>query len=315
MPDSGTLIHLKLPPLSETVRVDAGFVAGDEVSSHYDPMIAKLIVRGETREQALRKMVAALESYEVAGPVTNIEFLKRVCVSPPFVAGEVETGYIEKYRSELFRPLEAPPEALTQAAIGLLLQERNSLQKSASNPFSQSLLSNTFQTRTFYLAQSSTDPAIKSEQTQVTIIEHSRSDFTVSQNGHTYRVSLSPSSTPSNFTTFYPHTRLTTTFINDPETGHITTWQRGQQYKFDIATPTWLDKALGTPEVANSVVAPMPCKVLSVNVKAGDKVVKDQVLAVVESMKMETVIRSPGDAVVKRVVHGAGVSLVIGYWV
>ena len=64
--------------------------------AHYDPMISKLIVRGANREEALRKLAAALEQYEVAGPVTNIEFLKTICKSPDFIAGDVETGYIER---------------------------------------------------------------------------------------------------------------------------------------------------------------------------------------------------------------------------
>lgn len=92
------------------MRIDAGFTQGDEVSSHYDPMIAKLIVRGNDRTSALQKMQVALESYEVAGPITNIEFLKRICKSLDFVAGAVETGYIEKHREELFSQLAIDPE-------------------------------------------------------------------------------------------------------------------------------------------------------------------------------------------------------------
>ena len=67
-----------------------------------------------------------------------------------------------------------------------------------------------------------------------------------------------------------------------------------------------MEKALGITETVNSVLAPMPCKVLSVEVQGGNTVKKDQVLVVIESMKMETVIRSPTDGVIKRVVHGKG---------
>ena len=74
MPDSGKLIHLRTPRISESVRIDAGFIEGDTVSSAYDGMIAKLIVSGPTREVAIRKLHAALEDYEVVGLSTNIEF-------------------------------------------------------------------------------------------------------------------------------------------------------------------------------------------------------------------------------------------------
>lgn len=70
----------------------------------------------------------------------------------------------------------------------------------------------------------------------------------------------------------------------------------------------WLEKALGIKDVTNSVIAPMPCKILRVDVAEGDEVVKDQSLVVIESMKMETVIRSPQKGVVRKVVHKKGVS-------
>ena len=123
IPDSGTLLHLRTPKPTQTVRIDAGFVAGDEVSSHYDPMIAKLIVQGPTREAAIQKLRAALEEYEVAGPITNIEFLKKICVSSDFMAGNVETGYIQKHHDELFTPSPPAPEIYAQAALGLALQD------------------------------------------------------------------------------------------------------------------------------------------------------------------------------------------------
>ena len=69
-----------------------------------------------------------------------------------------------------------------------------------------------------------------------------------------------------------------------------------------------MDKALGIKDVANSVLAPMPCKILRVEVKQGESVQKDQPLVVIESMKMETVIRSPHNGVISKVVHQTGVS-------
>jgi len=311
MPDSGTLLHLRTPTTTETVRIDAGFVAGDEVSSHYDPMIAKLIVRGEDRQTALQKMRAALEQYEIGGMVTNIEFLKRVCVSPAFMAGEVETGYIQKYHDELFATQHVPPEALAQAAIGLFLEEKQKTSQRLPDALSASRLGSTFQTRSWTLAERSADPQVTPEPISVSICEMSDDKLEVTVSDKTYPITLAPSSTPTSFTAYYPHTRLSTTLLTTSSSAStpnrdITLWQQGQQFRFSLLPPPWLSKALGTKDITHSVLAPMPCKVLKVDVKAGDEVKKDQVLVVIESMKMETVIRSPKDGVVKRVVHEEG---------
>jgi 3-methylcrotonyl-CoA carboxylase alpha subunit len=295
---------MKLPPLNENVRVDAGFVQGDEVSSHYDPMIAKLIVRGPDRKAALQKLHAALESYEVAGPVTNIEFLKKLCISPAVMEGDVETGYIQKHHSELFARKELEPEVLAQAAIGLLVGGSSSL--AAEVGFLGS-----YQEREFHLQEVPADGKGQTTTTSVLVSEipsrNSKRTFDVTIGDIYYpSITISPTS-PTTFTSFFPHTRLSTTLIRSEN--HLTLFQRGSQYKLQIATPKWVEKALGVKDMANSVVAPMPCKVLRVDVKAGDVVKRDQALVVIESMKMETVIRSPVDGIVKRIVHGAGVSL------
>jgi len=105
-------------------------------------------------------------------------------------------------------------------------------------------------------------------------------------------------------TSFYPHTRLATTFIRDED--RLTLFHLGRQHRLKLAMPEWTKKALGVKDVANSVLAPMPCKVLRVEVEEGQEVKKDQALVVIESMKMETVIRSPSHGIVKRIVHGKG---------
>jgi len=120
LPDVGRLIHVKTPKESESVRVETGAESGDEISVHYDPMIAKLVVHSpKDRTSALTLLHQKLEEYQVVGPSTNIEFLKSLSSHPAFVAGEVETGFIEKHNELLFPPLpERPPQnALINATI------------------------------------------------------------------------------------------------------------------------------------------------------------------------------------------------------
>ncbi|KAF2015591.1 hypothetical protein BU24DRAFT_390876 [Aaosphaeria arxii CBS 175.79] len=307
IPDSGMLLHVQTPKATPAVRIDSGFVAGDEVSSHYDPMIAKLIVQGPTREAAIQKLRAALEEYEVAGPITNIEFLKKICVSSDFVEGNVETGYIQKHHSELFTPVAPEPEVFAQAALGLALQE---IQSSTNDPFTAPPVTAAgfgagYQSREYNLVEIPADGKGASTPTNVQIRQTAPSQFDITIGDRTFsNVSSTLNTSSSNLSSFFPHTRLSTTFIRDED--RLTLFQQGRQYRLQLALPKWAEKALGVKDVTNSVLAPMPCKVLRVEVEEGTEVKKDQPLVVIESMKMETVIRSPHDGVIKKVVHKAG---------
>jgi 3-methylcrotonyl-CoA carboxylase alpha subunit len=86
---------MRTPEVSKNVRVETGVRQGDEVSVYYDPMISKLVVWGPQRQEALNQLVNSLEDFEITGPNTNIEFLKRLAVHPQFVAGHVDTGFIK----------------------------------------------------------------------------------------------------------------------------------------------------------------------------------------------------------------------------
>ena len=322
IPDSGKLLHVRLPTQTPDVRVDSGFIQGDEVSSHYDPMISKLIVRGETRTEAVRSLATALEQYEVAGPITNIEFLKRVCRSPDFVDGAVETGYIEKHREELMAQHVVSNEVLAQAAIASFLQRSASPPKggntNAASPWFAP--SPTFQTRSFYFqsADEETRPAYTPNTFHITLHQTSLGHFFVSNADSSTFIDIPCSSQldvpDSTLTTYFPTTRLTSRIVYPPKAPQVPSrslpihiFTRGTLVRLLPVPPPWLSTALGVTEKPNSLLSPMPCKILRVDVQPGDTVKKDQPLLVIESMKMETVVRSPADGmVVKRVVHGEG---------
>ena len=130
LPSIGQLIHLRTPAAcaftnESSVRIDSGVSEGDVITPHYDPMIAKLIVWGEDRAQALTRMSAALAEFEVVGPSTNIAFLGRLIASQSFATADLDTGLIERHHDELF---PAPPSptltVLSVAAVALTLDER-----------------------------------------------------------------------------------------------------------------------------------------------------------------------------------------------
>lgn len=307
IPDSGKLIHMRTPIPSADVRIDSGFVAGDEVSSHYDPMIAKLIVRGPTREEAVRNLVMALESYEIAGPVTNIEFLKKVCQNATFITGDVETGFIEKQKSRLFAKEPPDDEVLAQAAVATMLQSsapwlRRSSQGTMSVGFGSGM-----QQRHLSFAEAAAPGEGNSEVFEVTAQQMGPDTFSIRANGSVFAdVRATFDLGTNSLTSFFPHRRIDSTVVFDED--KITIFQDGHQHRLVAAKSSWLEKALGIKDVANSVLAPMPCKILRVDVEEGAEVKKDQPLVVIESMKMETVIRSPHDGVIAKIIHQKGVS-------
>ncbi|KUJ09869.1 3-methylcrotonyl-CoA carboxylase-like protein subunit alpha [Mollisia scopiformis] len=303
VPDSGKLIHLRTPKLSDSVRIDAGFIEGDTVSSAYDGMIAKLIVSGPTREVTIRKLHAALQDYEVVGLSTNIEFLKKICGSSAFIRGEVETGYIQKHSDELFAPEAFEPECFAQAALGLLSNELIShASKIDHGPHAETVGFGRSSSRQYtFLSDGASGPIT------VDLEQSSSNLFQVAVKGSGIDqlfpdVVCEPRS--PTISTFFPQTRIESTLIINGD--KLALFQRGRQFNLTLALPNWFEKALGLKDVTNSVLAPMPCKVLRNEVAEGDEVKKDQPLVVIESMKMETVIRSPQNGIVAKLVHKAG---------
>jgi 3-methylcrotonyl-CoA carboxylase alpha subunit len=117
LPSTGPLTHLRLPG---DIRVDSGVEQGGEVTPHYDPMIAKLIVHAPDRAQAAAKLATACRAVEVWPVKTNAAFLARAAADPDFVAGKVDTGFIERHAARLV-PGAEPEEAVLQAAARALL--------------------------------------------------------------------------------------------------------------------------------------------------------------------------------------------------
>jgi 3-methylcrotonyl-CoA carboxylase alpha subunit len=101
LPSPGKLNVLQLPAATATVRIDTGVQAGDAITAYYDPMIAKLICRGDTRDDALTTMTEALAASHIEGISSNIQFLRRALDHPAFRRGEVFTGFIDTYKKDL----------------------------------------------------------------------------------------------------------------------------------------------------------------------------------------------------------------------
>ncbi|OAA55660.1 methylcrotonoyl-CoA carboxylase alpha chain [Cordyceps fumosorosea ARSEF 2679] len=318
MPDSGKLVHAVLAESlkgDEDVRLDWGFGSGSVVSEAYDGMIAKLIIRGDTRETAIAKLAAALRKFEIVGLSTNVEFLKRLCESPAFIEGDVETGFIEKWRDELFKPRHIKGEVFVQAALGVLSFQANepgphglSLGFGAANATSERKLA--FKVLDGYSAN-------EGEVVETSVAQTGHDLYTISisrkgQEAPEVFANVSAKRTTEDAVTkvnsLFSHERIHSTVVpqEDGNDTKVTIFQHGVKTELSLLPPQWYEKALGLKEVSASVAAPMPCKILKNEVEEGQVVKKGTPLVVIESMKMETVIRSPQDGVIKKLAHKEG---------
>ncbi|XP_052753757.1 methylcrotonoyl-CoA carboxylase subunit alpha, mitochondrial isoform X2 [Galleria mellonella] len=131
LPRAGTLHRLRQPAPEDNVRIETGVREGQEVSVHYDPMIAKLVVWGRDRNEALAKTRAKLSEYQVAGLETNVNFLLRLSGATAFVSGDVHTAFIPQHEAELFPASDQrlANQRSIHAALGFLLnsQRNNSI--------------------------------------------------------------------------------------------------------------------------------------------------------------------------------------------
>ncbi|MEY4376048.1 MAG: hypothetical protein RJB26_598, partial [Pseudomonadota bacterium] len=110
LPSTGKLVHLRFPETSAAVRVDTGVTCGDTITPYYDPMIAKLIVHGADREEALARLRAALANCEIAGPETNVNFLRRLVTCEDFTAPSLDTHLIARNEQALLADVPLPPD-------------------------------------------------------------------------------------------------------------------------------------------------------------------------------------------------------------
>ena len=148
LPSIGTLRHARTPvavnfELGDAAdpaafRIDSGVREGDTISPFYDPMIAKMIVWGKDRKEALARMAQALAQYQIVGLNSNIAFLSRLVTSTAFSGADLDTGLIERNQAELFpAPVAANLTTLALAVVSLLNSEK-STKGSSSDPWQSS---------------------------------------------------------------------------------------------------------------------------------------------------------------------------------
>jgi acetyl/propionyl-CoA carboxylase alpha subunit len=137
LPQSGSLLLYREPTMPG-IRVDSGVIESGDIPVHYDPLIAKLIAWADGRDAARRRAIAALESYPILGVRTNIPFLIALLKHPDFVAGHVDTGFVDRERTVLVESSTAdpPPEAIALAnQIAMATQEPGASERDVIDPW------------------------------------------------------------------------------------------------------------------------------------------------------------------------------------
>lgn len=304
LPATGTLRYLRTPDENAHVRVDTGVVEGDEISIHYDPMIAKLIVWDENRQQAVSRLVRALEEYRIAGVKTNIRFLHALVDTQPFREAELDTGFIETH-SDLLYP--APRLELDRAlvlAAGFLLG-----QPKAQGPANADIWSPFARRNSWRLNSEYAQPLrlqVGDDFHELKVLELETSSEKTSEKH--YQVQVGERS-------YRLEARLTgdllQTNINGHRLsvhGHLHEDQLALFHEGEIFTCKLFRETFGTDSesVEGSLKAPMNGAIVSLLVRPGEAVTAGQTLVILEAMKMEHVIKAPADGIVSEVYFAEG---------
>src|SRR5215510_9599751 len=296
LPTTGKILDLQLPEL-EGLRIDSGIESGMEVGIHYDPMLAKLVARGEDRDAAIRKLVYALRQMSIQGLRTNRDFLIRLLDHPNFRRGGAHTGFIAEHLNELIADDDPRIDRESLIAAALYLQN----QWRASNGLLAELPSS-------YRNNPYRDPSIKFQ------IGAGDVEVAWSRTGAgAYRARVFDSTV----------TALVLSSTSEGLSGVIRIEIDGVQRAFEIieaGNELFVHSSLGSrvikrpprhpaPQAASeqaSANSPMPGKVLKILVETGQKVSAGDPLIILEAMKMEHTMRAIAPGVVEAVLVSDG---------
>ncbi|MBA4329248.1 MAG: 3-methylcrotonyl-CoA carboxylase [Polaromonas sp.] len=297
LPATGTLHVYGLPPSVSfergLVRVDAGVREGDVISPFYDSMIAKLIVHGDTREQALARLDEALAQVHIVGLSTNVQFLRHVVHSRSFAEADLDTGLIPREQAVLFHQEKIGLPLAAAAAVALSLLEEKA--QETADPFSKR-----DGWRSHGLALRRFEFEFHGEPAKAELSYLHDGALRLAVGGEDGLLVFSREGDA--VTLAFGGRRLTARLYRRGETVHVFARQGATQ----ITVVDLLAHAGEAHGEAGRLTAPMPGKVVSFAVKAGDRVSKGQALAVMEAMKMEHTIAAPADGVVQELLYAPG---------
>jgi 3-methylcrotonyl-CoA carboxylase alpha subunit len=303
LPSIGRLVHLRQPRETDSVRVDTGVRQGDDITPYYDPMIAKLIVHGGDRTEAVRRLRAALGEYEVAGVQSNLALLRAIAAHPDFAAGTFDTGFIERHRAELQEPPDgkAMRSALSAATLTLLAEqhEANAQLAGASEQGSPWAVPDAWRMN----GEGYQDVRFRGPDGTVLPVR------AWPQGNGAYRLDLPDGSVLASLESSEQGRALRV----DGARQHVhvlrnsdafTVILRGVNHVLRWEDP-WVPPSVQA-SAETRLTAPIPARVARVLVRPGEQVRKGAVLLVLEAMKMELPLTAPMDGMIAALRHQPG---------
>jgi 3-methylcrotonyl-CoA carboxylase alpha subunit len=310
LPSTGRLEVCRWPESAlfqaAALRLDTGVQEGDIVSPYFDAMLAKLIVWGETREQALSRLSLALAQVHVVGLHTNVDFLRRVVHSRSFAQADLDTALIERERAVLFAALPMPVEWTVASVAAQCLQTNSPSRANESDPWSVADNWRIHGEASWYWTLAVDAKVVRASLNRSRSGEMQLQWAADGELAGAAKLQIVPRGVG----------------LFDLALGAV--WQRMSIYSLspnasrtqrawavfsteshaiaEVHLP-WADTDSPGP---GGLCAPMPGKVLMVMVKPGDSVSRAQPLAVMEAMKMEHTLTAPFDGMVQEVLYGAG---------
>ena len=298
LPAPGTLHHLVLP--ENVARVDTGVRQGDIVPSHYDPLIAKIVVHAATRAAALQKLAAALDATQIAGTVTNVPLLQALAKHAGFQQGEVDTGLIERDLPMLIEKPNVPREAIAVAAISALGLARP---RDDADPWTTLAGWRHWSTSRQYAYLESAGELL-----DVRVLGLGKAAYRIDTGVGPIDVTLLQTGSDGALRLETSGRIVTATAVDHASS--LTVFLNGHAYAF--GRPDRLAADAEDDAVSDRVMSPMPGIIKTVTARAGAKVARGQPLAVIEAMKMEYTMTSPRDGRIAEVFVSAGENVQAG---
>ena len=292
-----TCAHFQVAP----VRVDSGVREGDEITPYYDSMIAKLIVWGHNREQALAQLDAALSEMHITGLSNNVAFLRRIVTSPSFAKADLDTALIERERDLLFAPgsLSAPWATAAVMAKQMSDEKASVTQGSHQGP---EIWSRNDGWRMHGTARRHLKLDIDGQSTSAVLsyTPGGSHELTTGTDAAPQTLRINPHG-PDRFDITLDSHRQTVSVYRDGEQFHVFCAQGQVQAR--LIDPL---AHAGEEKTGGKLTAMMPGRVVALLVQAGQAVKKDQPVAVTEAMKMEHTLTAPSDGVVTELLCAVG---------
>jgi acetyl-CoA carboxylase biotin carboxylase subunit len=289
LPATGEIL-LWREPIGKGIRVESGIQAGDRLSLHYDPMLAKLIAHGRDRKTAVRRLKRALELVTLLGPANNLALLHEVIRHPLFLSGDFDTHFLEHYFADW-----RPPEADRTAALVVAALAQLGHTASADVGYWRN---NPNRPLRYCLQPTDEDDPVDVEFTPVT---GAIDTYEVGLSGTKYVVAVNEQDGPDWVLTVDGH-RHSVTVVSSKDTW----WVKTRTGVVSLRAVSLLPEPQTTAGSVGTLRAPMPGAVLAIMVEVGQRVSKGQALMKLEAMKMEHTIRTTADGVVEAIFYRPG---------